>query len=72
MPLFDTKTLDTDFDGAALLASVLYATPQAKAEARARGIELLARHGRSIEDVKSPSAPMSSERGTVRSVDQSA
>ncbi|GEO97963.1 hypothetical protein [Methylobacterium haplocladii] len=45
MPLFDTKTLDNDFNGSALLASVLFATPQAKADAMARGRERLARSG---------------------------
>lgn len=45
MPLFDTKTLDNDFAGSTLLASVLFATPEAKADALARGRERLARAG---------------------------
>ncbi len=49
MPLFDTKTLDNDFNGSALLASVLFATPQARADALARGRERLARAGSSSD-----------------------
>ncbi|GLS42151.1 hypothetical protein [Methylobacterium brachythecii] len=68
MPLFDTKTLDTDFDGAALLASVLYATPEAKAEARARGLERLSRAG-ALAEAPKPAASARSDRARVQPAD---
>ena len=45
MSLFDAKTLDSDLDGAALLAAVLHPTPREKAEARERGRQRMARAG---------------------------
>ncbi|MCE4223848.1 hypothetical protein HCU64_08810 [Methylobacterium sp. C25] len=68
MPLFDTKTLDTDFDGAALLASVLYATSEAKAEARARGLERLARAG-SLADAPESAPPPRAECARAQAAD---
>ncbi len=69
MPLFDAKTLENDLDGAALLASVLYATPQAKAEARARGLERLARAG-SLGEASTPRADVAGERSASLGADQ--
>lgn len=60
MPLFDTKTLDNDFNGSALLASVLYATPQARAEALARGRERLVRAG-SLSAAMTVDAPIAGD-----------
>jgi hypothetical protein len=69
MPLFDAKILESDFDGANLLASVLYATPQAKADARSRGLQRLAHAGLPSEASASRS-PETSKRNTVIDVDQ--
>ncbi|GEP10134.1 hypothetical protein MMMDOFMJ_2421 [Methylobacterium gnaphalii] len=68
MPLFDTETRDNAFDGSALLASVLYATPEAKAEARARGMERIACAGSLFEAMKAV-ATIESERGSAQPAD---
>lgn len=49
MPLFDAKDLDTDPDGVALLARLLYPSPQARADARARG-RIRAERGTMVPD----------------------
>lgn len=52
MPLFDAKTLDNDFNGSALLASVLFATPEDRENARARGMARLASFGSSADSMR--------------------
>ncbi|GJE54102.1 hypothetical protein [Methylobacterium sp. WL9] len=68
MPLFDIKTLDNDFAGSALLASVLFSTPQAKADARARGRERLAAAGSLAEAMRPNTASGCGSRADVRNV----
>jgi len=49
MPIFDAKDLDTDPDGEARLARLLYPFPQNRADARARG-RIRAERGTMIPD----------------------